>query len=81
MMEERKYDYWWAAMPRAFPGRVKAVAEAAGSTRRLYEADREELISIDGISDKYADDIINKRSRWDIDGEYDKHRRRSLRHP
>ncbi|MCR5357714.1 MAG: DNA-processing protein DprA [Lachnospiraceae bacterium] len=71
-MEELKYEYWWAAMPRAHPGRVKAVAEAAGSTRRLYEADREELISIDGISEKYADDIIRKRSEWDIDREYDK---------
>ncbi|MBR5407501.1 MAG: DNA-processing protein DprA [Lachnospiraceae bacterium] len=71
-MEEMKYEYWWAAMPRAYPCRLKAVAEEAGSTRRLYEAGKEELQSIEGISESYADDIISKRKDWDIDREYEK---------
>lgn len=72
MQEEIKYDYWWAGMKREVPGHVRKTALAAGSTRRLYEADRNELISIEGISEKYADEIIKQRNKWDIDGEYDK---------
>lgn len=72
MIKDIKYDYWWAGMERSYPGRVKYTAEAAGSTRRLYEMEREELINIEGISEKYADDIIRKRDKWDIDAEYDR---------
>ncbi len=71
-MEDIKYDYWWASMPRAFPSPVKAAADAAGSTKRLYEADRNELADIEGISEKYADYIVGKRQEWDLDAEYEK---------
>ena len=71
MKEDIKYDYWWAGMKRSVPGQVKMIAECAGSTRRLYEADKDELMSVKGISEKYADEIINQRKGWDIDREYD----------
>ncbi|MBR4718832.1 MAG: DNA-processing protein DprA [Lachnospiraceae bacterium] len=72
MEDDIKYDYWWAGMPRCYQGQVKHVAMDAGSTRRLYEMDKAELMTIDGIGEKYADDIIEKRKGWDISGEYDK---------
>ncbi|MCR5508546.1 MAG: DNA-processing protein DprA [Lachnospiraceae bacterium] len=72
MTDEVLYDYWWAAMPRANHVRVGAIAFAAGSTRRLFEAGKSELMSIEGISEKHADDIIKRRSGWDPEGEYDK---------
>ena len=71
MKEDIKYDYWWAGMKRGVPGHVKRVAQCAGSTRRLYEADKVELMSIEGISENYAEDIIRQRKGWDIDGKYD----------
>ena len=71
MKEDIKYDYWWAGMKRGVPGHVKMVAECAGSTRRLYEADKIELMSIEGISENYAEDIINQRKGWDIDAKYE----------
>ena len=70
--EQIKYDYWWAGMDRACPGNVRKTALSAGGTKRLYEMDREELINIEGISEKYAEDIIRKRQNWDIDSEYEK---------
>ncbi|MCR4806233.1 MAG: DNA-processing protein DprA [Lachnospiraceae bacterium] len=79
MIEDIKYDYWWAGMKRSVPGHTKKIAENAGSTRYLYEADREDLIAIDGISEKYADEIIEQRSRWDIDREYDDFAGRGIR--
>lgn len=77
--EDIKYDYWWAGMKRNFPGRVKATAIAAGSVRRLYEADKNELISIEGISENYADEIIEQRSRWDPDREYEAFQKTGIR--
>jgi DNA processing protein len=71
MDENIKYDYWWAGMKRGVPGRVKSIAECAGSTRRLFEADKNELVTIEGISENYADEIIGQRKKWDIDREYD----------
>ena len=70
--EQLKYDYWWAGMDRAFLGSVRKTAMAAGGTRRLYEMDREELVKVEGISEKYADNIIRKKNGWDIDAEYDR---------
>lgn len=70
--QDIKYDYWWAGMERVCHGRMMQIAQAAGSARRLFEMDRDELVLIGGISDKYADDIIRKRSKWNIDEEYDK---------
>ena len=70
--EQMKYDYWWAGMDRAYPGSVKKTALSAGGTKHLYEMDREELINIEGISEKYADDIIKKRQNWNLDAEYEK---------
>ena len=78
MDENIKYDYWWAGMKRMVPGHVKKVAEAAGSTRRLFEADKDELVTIDGISEKYAEEIIGQRKRWDIDREYDDFLKRGI---
>lgn len=72
MKEDIKYDYWWAGMERSYPGQTGLIAESAGSTKRLYEMEKCDLINIEGISEKYADDIIRKRSKWDIDAEYDK---------
>lgn len=72
MKDDIKYDYWWAGMPRSYQGQIKHIAEAAGSTRRLYEMDKADLMSVNGISEKYADEIIKKRKGWDIDGEYEK---------
>ena len=71
MNEDIKYDYWWAGMKRSIPGHVKMVADSAGSTRRLFEADKNELISINGISENYAEEIIKQRNTWDIDREYE----------
>lgn len=71
MKEEIKYDYWWAGMKRGVPGHVKRVALCAGSTRRLYEAGKNELMSIEGISERYAEDIIEQRKKWDVNREYE----------
>jgi DNA processing protein len=71
-IEQIKYDYWWAGMDRAYPGSVKKTALSAGGTKHLYEMGRDELINIEGISEKYADDIIKKRQDWNLDAEYEK---------
>ena len=73
------YDYWWAGMPRGYHVNVKKIALAAGSARRLYEMDREELINTEGISESYADDIISKKKRWDLEGEYEKFLKTGIR--
>ena len=72
MEDDIVYDYWWAGMPRCYPGQIRHIANAAGSARRLYEMDKAELMTIDGISEKYADDIIEKKKSWDLYGEYEK---------
>ncbi|MCR5419766.1 MAG: DNA-processing protein DprA [Lachnospiraceae bacterium] len=72
MEKNIKYDYWWAGMERYFPARLKMPVMEAGSSKRLYEMDKEELINIEGISTNYAESIVEKRKRWDIDAEYEK---------
>ena len=79
MDENIKYDYWWAGMKRGVPGLVKRVADSAGSTRRLFEAGKNELVTIEGISENYADEIIMQRKNWDIDREYDEFVKRGIR--
>ena len=70
--EDIIYDYWWAGMERSYHVNVKQIALEAGSTRRLYEMEREELAGLDGVSGTYADDIVERRSGWDLEGEYEK---------
>ena len=77
--DDIKYDYWWAGMPRSFHSGVREIADAAGSAKRLYEMDKEELTGIKGISEKYAEDIIRKRREWDVDAEYEKLLRSGIR--
>lgn len=77
--EDIKYDYWWAGMPRSFHAGIRQIADAAGSARRLYEMDKDELTGIGGISEKYAEDIIRKRREWDLDAEYEKLQRSGIR--
>ncbi len=79
MNEEIMYEYWWAGMPRSVPGTVKKTALSAGSARRLYEASVSELMSIEGISEKYAGEIVEKRRNWDVEAEYDKLMRMGIR--
>ena len=77
--EDIKYDYWWAGMRRSFHSGIREIADAAGSTRRLYEMDKEARTGIKGISEKYAEDIIRKRKEWDVDAEYEKMQRSGIR--
>lgn len=72
MDDDIKYDYWWAGMQRAYLGQTKMIADAAGSSKRLYYMDKEELAGVKGISMKCAEDIVRKRQNWDLDAEYQK---------
>lgn len=79
MNDDQKYDYWWAGMPRSYPGRMKKTVLAAGSSKRLFYMDKSELMTIEGISEKCAEDIIEKRKKWDPDAEFEKLKKSGIR--
>lgn len=79
MNDELKYDYWWAGMQRNYPARLKKTVLAAGSAKNLFYMDKSELIKVEGISENYADDIIEKRDKWDPDAEFEKLEKSGIR--
>ncbi len=54
---------------------IGKIVNAAGGSRALYEMSEKELINIVGISEKYAEDIVRRRAKWDLDYEYEKLRK------
>ncbi|MCR5733133.1 MAG: DNA-processing protein DprA [Lachnospiraceae bacterium] len=72
MERDIEYDYWWASIEGAFQCPLCSVAMQAGSAKRLYEMDAENLASLKGITKEHAECIVRKREKWDLKGEYEK---------
>lgn len=71
-MEERHYLYWLASIPGI--GAVKAgrLMEYYGNVRDIYMSEESELIFIEGISEKDAENIVSSRDEKRIVSSYEK---------
>ncbi|MBQ7562914.1 MAG: DNA-processing protein DprA [Lachnospiraceae bacterium] len=66
------YDFWWASFERNYSAPLFRIAAEAGGARRLYEMDKKALLSIKGISEGYAEEILKYRRLSDPFEEYER---------
>ncbi|MBP5384169.1 MAG: DNA-processing protein DprA [Lachnospiraceae bacterium] len=73
-----EYDLWWALSDKAGL-RTMRIVKAAGGSERLFLMERDELLGLEGVSDKIAEYIIYRRKAWDHGAASDRLIKRGIR--
>lgn len=71
-MNDILYEYWWASQEQNYHFPIKQIAISAGGPKELFYMSKEQLINVPGINEGFARQIISKREKWDLEGEYSK---------
>ncbi|MCR4924498.1 MAG: DNA-processing protein DprA [Lachnospiraceae bacterium] len=79
MTEDIIFDYWWACLRNSCFRPMTTLLENAGSSRRIFEMNKSDLIKFEGINSKTADIIIKSRDGYKPEKEYEKFQKSGIR--
>lgn len=69
MEEKKKYQYWMRCIPGIGNKKLKKIVEYCGSAKEAYGLSVRQLRNIRGIGEKDAENILESKRRFDLEGE------------